>query len=59
MSTDSADNNTSQFIKQHAESQYEQFHQQRQHEDAAGADKRLADLSQLAHQLSDKTRKND
>ncbi len=56
MSTDSADSNTSQFIKQHAESQYEQFHQQRQHKDAAGAEKRLADLSQLAHQLLDKTR---
>ncbi|WP_459759677.1 hypothetical protein [Pseudomonas fluorescens] len=56
---DSADSNTSQFIKQHAESQYEQFHQKRQHEVAASADKRLADLSQLAHQLSDKTRKND
>ena len=25
----------------------------------AGTNKRLADLSQLAHQLSDKTRKND
>ncbi|WP_256350360.1 hypothetical protein [Pseudomonas gingeri] len=59
MSTDSADSNTSQFIKQHAGAQYEQFHQQRQHEDAASADKRLSDLSQLAHQLSDKTRKND
>lgn len=59
MSTDSADSNTSQFIKQYAESQYEQCHQQREHEDAAGADKHLADLSQLAHQLSDKTRKND
>ncbi|GAB5347058.1 hypothetical protein PFUM301598_55350 [Pseudomonas fluorescens] len=59
MSMDSADSNTSQFIKQHAESQYEQFHQKRQHEVAASADKRLADLSQLAHQLSDKTRKND
>jgi hypothetical protein len=47
------------MAKQHAESQYELFHQQRQQEDAAGADKRLADLSQLAHQLSDKTRKND
>ena len=59
MSMDSADSNTSQFIKQHAESQYEQFHQRRQHADAADANKRLADLSQLAHQLSDKTRKND
>lgn len=47
------------MAKQHAESQYELFHQQRQHEDASRADKRLADLSQLAHQLSDKTRKND
>jgi len=47
------------MAKQHAESQYEQFHQQRQHADAADADKRLADLSQLAHQLSDKTPKND
>ncbi|SCZ11613.1 virulence RhuM family protein [Pseudomonas sp. NFACC37-1] len=47
------------MAKQHAESQYEQFHLQRQHEDTVGADKRLADLSQLAHQLSDKTRKND
>lgn len=47
------------MAKQHAESQYELFHQQRQQKDAAGADKRLADLSQLAHQLSDKTRKND
>ncbi|WP_047283865.1 hypothetical protein [Pseudomonas protegens] len=59
MSMDSADSNTSQFIKQHAESQYEQFHQKRQREVATSADKRLADLSQLAHQLSDKTRKND
>ncbi|WP_420230979.1 virulence RhuM family protein [Pseudomonas sp. ABY48] len=47
------------MAKQHAESQYQLFHQQRQQEDAAGADQRLADLSQLAHQLSDKTRKND
>ncbi len=47
------------MAKQHAESHYEQFHQQRQQADAAGADKRLADLSQLAHQLSDKTRKHD
>ena len=59
MSKNSADSNTSQFIKQYAESQYEQFHKKRQHEDAARADKHLADLSQLAHQLSDKTRKND
>lgn len=59
MSTDSVDSNTLQFIKQHTESQYEQFHQQRQHKDAAGADKRLADLSQPAHQLLDKTSKND
>lgn len=59
MSTNSADSNTSQFIKLHAESQYEQFRQQRQHEDAAGADRRRSDLSQLAHQLSDKIRKND
>lgn len=27
--------------------------------DDAGADQRLTDLSQLAHPLSDKTRKND
>ncbi|MGA4449600.1 virulence RhuM family protein [Ectopseudomonas chengduensis] len=47
------------MAKQHAEAQYELFHQQRQLTDAADADKRLADLSQLAHQLSDKTRKND
>lgn len=47
------------MAKQHAESQYQLFHQQRQQEDAAGADQRLADLSQLARQLSDKTRKND
>lgn len=47
------------MAKQYAESQYEQFHKKRQHADAVGADKRLADLSQLAHQLSDKTRKND
>ena len=47
------------MAKQHAESHYEQFHQQRQQADAAGADKRLDDLSTLAHQLSDKTRKND
>lgn len=45
------------MAKQHAASQYELFHQQRQYADALGADKRLADLSQLAHQLSDKTRK--
>ncbi|QSB19652.1 hypothetical protein JN403_00625 [Pseudomonas sp. 15A4] len=45
--------------KRYAESQYEQFHQQRQHEVVVGADKRLADLSQLAHQLSNKTCKND
>lgn len=59
MSKDSSYSNTSLFVKQDAESQYEQFHQQRQHEDAAGAEKRLADLSPLAHQPSDKTRKND
>ncbi|MFK3772123.1 hypothetical protein [Pseudomonas sp. NPDC089406] len=59
MSMNSADSNTSQFIKQHAESQYEQLHQKCQHEVVASADKRLADLSQLAHQLLDKTRKND
>ena len=47
------------MAKQHAETQYELFHQQRQQLDTANADKRLADLSQLAHQLSDKTRKND
>lgn len=47
------------MAKQHAETQYELFHQQRQQLDTANADNRLADLSQLAHQLSDKTRKND
>lgn len=47
------------MAKQHAEMQYELFHQQRQQLDTANADNRLADLSQLAHQLSDKTRKND
>lgn len=47
------------MAKQHAETQYELFHQQRQLADAAEADRRLADLSQLAHQLSDKIRKND
>ncbi len=47
------------MAKQYAESQYENFHQQRQYADAAGADKRLADLSQRAHQLSGKTRKHD
>lgn len=47
------------IAKQHAETQYELFHQQRQQLDTANADNRLADLSQLAHQLSDKTRKND
>ncbi len=45
------------MAKQHAESQYQLFQQQRQQAEAADADKRLADLSQLAHQLSDKTRK--
>lgn len=45
MSMNSADSNTSQFIKQHAESQYEQLHQKCQHEVVASADKRLADLS--------------
>lgn len=47
------------MAKQHAETQYELFHQQRQQLDTANADNRLADLSQLAHPLSDKTRKND
>lgn len=47
------------MAKQHAETHYELFHQQRQQLDTANADNRLADLSQLAHQLSDKTRKND
>ena len=47
------------IAKQHAETQYELFHQQRQQLDTANADNRLADLSQLAHQLSDKIRKND
>jgi len=47
------------MAKQHAESQYELFHHLRQQEDAASADQYLTDLSQLAHQLSDKTRKND
>lgn len=47
------------MAKQHAEMQYELFHQQRQQLDTANADNCLADLSQLAHQLSDKTRKND
>ncbi|WP_339080623.1 virulence RhuM family protein [Pseudomonas sp. TMP9] len=47
------------MAKQHAETQYELFHQQRQQLDTANADNRLADLSQLTHQLSDKTRKND
>lgn len=47
------------MAKQHAETQYELFHQQRQQLDTANADNRLADLSQLAHQLSDKTRTND
>jgi len=47
------------MAKQHAETQYELFHHQRQQLDTANADNRLADLSQLAHQLSDKTRKND
>lgn len=45
MSRDSADSNTSQFIIYQSET--------------ARADKRLADLSQLAHQLSNKTHKND
>lgn len=56
---DNAGKISHEITKQYAESQYEQFHRQRQHEDAFGADKRLADLSQLAHQLSNKTRKND
>lgn len=58
MSTNSAYSNTSQFIKQSFESQCKQFYQH-QHEDVFGADKPHADLSQTAHQLSDKTRKND
>ncbi|WP_160325558.1 MULTISPECIES: hypothetical protein [Pseudomonas] len=58
MSTDSACSDTSQFIKQHAESQYKQFYQ-RQLEYPVGSDKRFADLSQIAHQLSDKISKND
>jgi hypothetical protein len=56
---DNAGEISHEMAKQYARPQYEQFHQQRQHEDAVGADKRLADLSQLAHQLSNKTRKND
>lgn len=47
------------MAKQYAESQYDQFHQQRQRAEAAHADEHLADLTQLAHQLSGKTRKND
>ncbi|EPJ88291.1 virulence RhuM family protein [Pseudomonas sp. CFII68] len=43
------------LAKQHAESQYELFHQLRQQEDAASADQNLADLSQLIHSLSNKT----
>lgn len=45
MSTRSANSNTSQLI----------IYQN----DDAGADRRLTDLSQLAHPLSDKIRKND
>lgn len=45
MSTDAADSNTSQFI----------IYQN----DDASADQRRSDLSQLAHSLLDKIRKND
>lgn len=47
------------MAKQYAESQYDQFHQQRQRAEAVRADEHLADLTQLAHQLSGKTRKSD
>lgn len=43
------------LAKQHAETQYELFHQLRQQEDTASADQNLADLSQLVHSLSNKT----
>ncbi|MBC3365532.1 virulence RhuM family protein [Pseudomonas sp. SWRI154] len=42
------------LAKQHAESQYELFHQLRQ-QDTASSDQNLADLSQLVHSLSSKT----
>ncbi|MGD8218238.1 RhuM family protein [Pseudomonas thivervalensis] len=43
------------LAKQHAESQFELFHQLRQQKDTASADQNLADLSQLVHSLSNKT----
>jgi hypothetical protein len=45
--------------KQHAESQYEQYHQHRQHADAISVEKSLDHLNQLAHQLSAKPSRND
>lgn len=43
------------LAKQHAESQYELFHQLRQQEYTASADQNLTDLSQLVRSLSNKT----
>ena len=52
---DSAGQISHDLAKQHAESQYELFHQLRQQEDTARVDQNLADLSQLTHSLSNKT----
>ncbi|WP_413793479.1 MULTISPECIES: virulence RhuM family protein [unclassified Pseudomonas] len=52
---DSAGQISHDLAKQHAESQYELFHQLRQQEDAASDDQNLVNLSELSHSLSNKT----
>ncbi|SCW97635.1 MULTISPECIES: virulence RhuM family protein [unclassified Pseudomonas] len=53
---DSAGQISHDLAKQHAESQYELFHQLRQQEDTASADQNLINLSELSQSLSNKTR---
>lgn len=52
---DSAGQISHDLAKQHAESQYELFHQLRQQENAASDDQNLVNLSELSHSLSNKT----
>ncbi|MFH0021007.1 RhuM family protein [Pseudomonas fluorescens] len=47
------------IAKQHAELQYEQFHQMRQNKESVAEDPRFTELGQLAQQLRENTRWRD
>ena len=47
------------IAKQHAELQYEQFHQMRQKKESVAEDPRFTELGQLAQQLRENTRWRD